>query len=197
MRRAFFILFSTLAVAGGACLVLFVLLRWNGHMSALRVPTEAMAPFLHKEDTIICEGFSMLSKPPARGDVVTFTTEGVPGILPEGAAPVTFMKRVVGLPGDKLQLVDKTLLINGHPASKYFDCSGIQYVLPRSLPNSRGVDIAHAYVVPADHVVVFGDNSANSLDSRYWGPLPMKNLRHTYWFHLKRALQTSPAKSSS
>ncbi|MGV3664365.1 MAG: signal peptidase I [Prosthecobacter sp.] len=197
MRRAFFILFSTLAVVGATCLVVFVLLRWNGHMNALRIPTNAMAPFLNQDDQIICEGFSMMSKPPARGDVVSFTTEGVSGILPEGAAPVIFMKRVVGLPGDKLQLVGKTLHINGHPASEFFDCSGIQYVLPRPLPNSHGVDIAHAYVVPADHVVVFGDNSANSLDSRYWGPLPMKNLRHTYWFHLRRASPSGREKSSS
>lgn len=197
MRRAFFILFSTVAVAGAACLGLFVLLRWNGHMSFLRVPTEAMAPFFHKEDTIICEGFSMLSKPPARGDVVTFTTEGVPGILPPDAAPVTYMKRVVGLPGDKLQLVDKSLLINGRPASDYFDCGGIDYVLPLSLSKTHGVDISHPYVVPEEHVVVFGDNSADSFDSRYWGPLPMKNLRHTYWFHVSRAPQKGPVKSSS
>lgn len=187
MKRAFFILFSTLSVATAACLVLFTLLRWNGHMSFMRVPTNAMAPFFNQEDQIICEGFSMMSKPPARGSVVTFTTEGLPGILPEGAAPVIFMKRVIGLPGDKLQLVGRTLLINGRPASDFFDCGGIQYVLPLSYPGTRGMDIAHPYVVPEDHVVVFGDNSADSFDSRYWGPLPMKNLRHTYWFHVKRA----------
>lgn len=195
MRRAFFILFSTLAVVGAACLSSFVLLRWNGHMSLLRVPTQAMAPFLHQGDTIVCEGFSMLSKPPKRGDVVTFTTKDVPGIVPEGAAPVIYMKRVVGLPGDKLQLVDKTLLINGRPASEFFDCTGIQYVLPLALSKSNGVDIAQPYVVPEAHVVVFGDNSANSFDSRYWGPLPMKSLLHTYWFHVRRAEQGGREKS--
>jgi len=92
---------------------------------------------------------------------------------------------VVGLPGDKLQLVDKVLLINGRPASEYFDCRGIEYV--PALRDSHGMDIAHPYVVPEAHVVVFGDNSASSFDSRYWGPLPMKNLRHTYWFHVRRA----------
>lgn len=187
MQRAFFILCSTIAVAGAACLGLFVLLRWNGHMSLLRVPSNAMAPFLHKNDEIVGEGFSMLSNPPKRGDVVSFTTAGIPGILPEGVAPEIFMKRVVGLPGDKLQLVDKTLLINGRPASEHFDCSGIQYVPALAFSGAHGMDIVQPYVVPEDHVVVFGDNSADSFDSRYWGPLPMKNLRHTYWFHVRRA----------
>lgn len=187
MKRVLFILFSSIAVLGTTVLVLFVSLRHAGHMNAMHVPSDAMAPFLGKDDQILCEGFSMLSDPPKRGDVVTFTTEGLPGIRPDGVAPLMFVKRVVGLPGDKLQLVGKTLHINGRPASRHFDCTGIHYLLPDAGTGSSAMDLSHPYIVPEAHVVVLGDNSANSHDSRHWGPLPMKNLRHTYWFHLSRA----------
>lgn len=196
MKRALFLLFSSMAVVIAVVLGLFVTLRMAGHMTAHNVPTDAMSPLLRKGDQILCEGFSMMSAPPGRGDVVTFTTEGVAGILPEGGAPVIFMKRVVGLPGDTLQLVNGTLRINNQPASDYFDCTDIHYVLPHQELNRHGVDVSHPYIVPKDHVVVFGDNSANSLDSRYWGALPMKNLRHTYWFHLKHAAKPKPGEKA-
>ncbi|WP_395741651.1 signal peptidase I [Prosthecobacter sp.] len=167
---------------------LLVLLRATGQIEALRVPTNAMAPFLRVDDTIIAQALTLHNQLPQRGDVVTFTTKGIPGIeKPYDQKSLIFMKRVAGLPGDKLQFVNGMLQINDRPVGDYYDVSHIPYVLVPGALTKSGIDLSKPYVVPADHVVVLGDNSANSYDSRHWGPLPIKNLRQKYWFHFKHA----------
>lgn len=166
-------------VAFGVASLLAVwgLLSASGMMKLYSVPTNAMGTFIRKGDHIIAEGFSILGGLPDRGQVVTFTTEGIKS--PYMSGPVIYIKRVIGLPGDHLVFKGDVLHVNGKPVSEYLDMKGIVYQPLMSLAPGKSV------TVPKDHLFVMGDNSGNSSDSRYWGPLPVKNLRQRYWFHLK------------
>jgi len=169
----------TASVITAGLLAIWAVLAMTGMMKLYSIPTNAMATFISKGDHIIAERFSMLGELPKRGDVVTFTTEGIKFIEMNAPDPQIYIKRIVGLAGDKLQFKDRKLHINGKPVQEYLDVARIHYLPLGLLAENK------EYIVPADHLFMMGDNSGNSSDSRYWGPLPVKNLRQKYWFHVK------------
>ncbi len=176
--RVFRSLFRVTLFVATCLATLAILLRFAGLLAVYKVPTNAMAPFFNKGDTIVAQGLSLHSGLPKRGEVITFTTDGIVGIY--APKPQIYIKRVAGLPGDKLHLVNDVLRINDQPVSEHYDVSNIHYVIL-----GRGAtDLSQPYTVPPDHVFALGDNSANSSDSRFWGPVPVRNLRQLYWFHL-------------
>jgi len=114
-----------------------------------------------------------------RGDIVCM-------IYPEDNSQ-TFVKRVIGLPGDRIRLVNKQVIRNGHalvePYTQHVDPGIDPYrddfpLEPQVLTSARGRDMfAHhvihgEVVVPPDSLFVMGDNRDNSSDSRYWGFVP-------------------------
>ncbi|GHM58101.1 MAG: signal peptidase I [Candidatus Mesenet longicola] len=128
---------------------------------------------------------------PRAGDVVVFRPVGKEGI--------NYIKRIIGLPGDKVQLIDGDLYINDKKM-KYekitdfvdIDRNDNKAVVPRyeeTIYNGRKYEIlkldghfndntnnTQMYTVPQDHFFVLGDNRDNSQDSRYIGFVPMENL---------------------
>jgi signal peptidase I len=103
-----------------------------------------------------------------RGDVIVFRFPDDPGR--------DFIKRCVGLPGDRIRLVDKRLFLNGLPVE---ESALVVHQDPHVYPESRFLDetIRHRdnfgpYVVPPYHYFVLGDNRDLSNDSRFWGPVP-------------------------
>lgn len=170
------------------------------------IPSGSMIPTLLVGDYLFVAkysyGFSHFSFPfspdwfsgrifesvPHRGDVVVFRYPPDPS--------EDYIKRVIGLPGDHVQVREGQLYINGQlvpraPAGDYVtDEDGIHMVLRRyreDLPG--GVDHyllkatdqgdmnnTNEYVVPPDELMVLGDNRDNSADSRFWGYVPMENL---------------------
>ena len=167
------------SVIAGGLFAAWAVLSTTGMLKTYSVPTNAMATFISKGDQIIAERFTMLSGLPKRGDVVTFTTEGIKSPYMRHSPPVIYIKRLIGLPGDCLEFKGEVLHVNDRPVSEYFDTNGITYLPQMSLAQGRSVTVTQ------DHVFMLGDNSDNSADSRYWGPLPVANLRQRYWFHLK------------
>ena len=97
-----------------------------------------------------------------RGDIIVFVS------VEDGKTLI--VKRLVGLPGDKIQVRAPHVYINGKKlldppvfrSLKY--CEAGQY------------GIGEPFVVPEGHYFVMGDNSGNSNDSRFWGPLPIKKV---------------------
>ncbi|NVZ69454.1 signal peptidase I [Pseudomonas costantinii] len=124
---------------------------------------------------------------PQRGDVVTFTS-------PQDG--VRLIKRIVGIPGDTLEMKNEVLWINGTPAT-YADAQDIRepFLAGQSIPgikltertstSQRTVQFMPTVralrdfgpvVVPADHYFMLGDNRDNSADSRYIGFVPRRLL---------------------
>ena len=172
------------------------------------IPSGSMMPTLLVGDYIFVNkfayGYSKYSLPfapdlfsgrvfgsePKRGDVVVFRFPPNPD--------VDYIKRVVGLPGDRVQMIDGVLHINGQPVPKQPDGSfnsdyrldpgqdvpvfretldtGISYDTLDQSPNSRG-DNTREFIVPAGHYFMMGDNRDNSADSRFdVGFVPAENL---------------------
>jgi signal peptidase I len=117
---------------------------------------------------------------PHRGDVFVFRTDNIVGIPadPETGAPF-YIKRLTGLPGDALRIDPPLLHVNGKPAE------GLGFSRVMSAKDGyRGYapgreylsDPTKPYTVPERYYFAMGDNSYNSLDSRWWGPVPEENL---------------------
>jgi len=109
-----------------------------------------------------------------------------------------FIKRVIGLPGETLELRNKTLYIDGHPLD---ESAYVHFLVPQGHGGELAVnDLRENYgpvIVPPDQLFVMGDNRDNSRDSRYWGFLPMNYLKGkalmVYWsYDAERASQGGP-----
>jgi signal peptidase I len=96
---------------------------------------------------------------PEKGDVVVFK-------FPLDTRK-DYIKRVIGLPGDRVELVDKQLLINGRP----IEDPHASYSLSGNMRKYGPV------TVPDDHLFVMGDNRDESSDSRVWGFVPRSYLK--------------------
>ena len=114
---------------------------------------------------------------PKRGDVMVFKYPEDPRI--------NYIKRVVGLPGDRIGYADKRLYINGEPVALELLAELPGQRGPRRLFNERLGEVEHEifnditlprppieWVVPEGHYFMVGDNRDNSNDSRYWGFVP-------------------------
>jgi len=107
-----------------------------------------------------------------RGDVIVFKYPEEP--------ERDFIKRVIGLPGETLELRQKKVYVNGQPLDEPY----VHFLLPPSvlseLQEQTSLDVRERYgpvTVPPDQFFVMGDNRDNSQDSRYWGFLPRDNVK--------------------
>jgi signal peptidase I len=126
--------------------------------SPFRIPTESMVPTILVNDRVLVNKLAYDIESPKRGDIVLFENQ-------QGNGP-PLMKRIVGLPGDELELRRGTLFINGERQTE-------PYVTKD--PCVRGLPKTCSFgpkTVPKDHVFAMGDNRANSFDSRFFGPVP-------------------------
>src|SRR5262244_3861351 len=111
-------------------------------------------------------------RPIRRGDVIVFKYPEEPDR--------DFIKRVIGLPGEKVELKDKKVYIN----VKALDEPYVHFLQPPGQSSEfhevTSFDVRERYgpvTVPTDHYFVMGDNRDNSQDSRYWGFLPRENVK--------------------
>jgi len=127
-------------------------------IEARKIPTGSMLPTIQLDDRVIVDKFFFkrfdhLSP----GDIIVFHPP------PQAHATEDFIKRVVALPGDKLEVRNHTTYVNDEPLYE-------PYVLEKS-KNDYG-----PVAIPKDSVFVMGDNRNNSDDSRVWGFLPIQNI---------------------
>lgn len=154
-------------------------------VEAFNMPAQSMSPALRLGDRFFVVK-DVPARAPARGDVVVF--EHKPGM--------SFVKRVIGLPGDHLVIEGDALTINGAPIVGVPVGEVVLDGQPDGKPPVRGAGFRetlgeHTYtvlregeyvgdpldlIIPADHVFVIGDNRHNSFDSRQFGPVPFAKL---------------------
>jgi signal peptidase I len=115
---------------------------------------------------------------PERGEIMVFKTDGIkhPQILPNQH----YVKRMVGLPGESMGIVTPGLYINGKPVAGISMIDKIQACLDGYNGYIQAGDFmaggVNAVKLSEDQYFACGDNQRNSLDSRYWGPVPRQNL---------------------
>ncbi|MBL7151477.1 MAG: signal peptidase I [Candidatus Omnitrophica bacterium] len=143
-------------------------------VQAFKIPTGSMRPTLQEGDLILVNKFIYGARVPftdlrlpglaqlKRGDVIVF-------IYPEDPKK-DFIKRLIGLPGDTVEIKDGTVYINDNPVLD--PVFNQRYYYNRGQWGQENQKIT----VTQDSYFVLGDNSASSQDSRYWGYVPEKNI---------------------
>jgi signal peptidase I len=116
---------------------------------------QSMEPNLHQDQRLIMEKVGYHWHGPRRGDIVVLRD-------PTGG-PIPLIKRVVGLPGERVSLAGGRVYIDG-------DALNETYLHRQTAGDGR------SWVVPPLQVFVLGDNRENSKDSRYFGPVPIDTI---------------------
>ena len=132
-------------------------------VQAFKIPTGSMRPTLMEGDRILVNKFIYKFKEPKRGDIIVFRS-------PEDKKK-DFIKRLVALPGETLEISNGMILIDNKAVDKD-SVMRERYYYNRG---DFGVE-GQTMEVPLDAYYVLGDNSISSRDSRYWGFLPKKYL---------------------
>jgi signal peptidase I len=178
--------------------VLIVFLLRSFIAEPFRIPSASMMPTLLVGDFILVNKFTygiripVINKKvielnqPHRGDIVVFRYPKNP--------EVDYIKRLIGLPHDKISYINKRLTVNGQPIPETSlgifqgvgqgeDMTGAALFLENltgvehQILNRDGVQsVEFTYTVPEGQYFMMGDNRDNSNDSRYWGTVPDENL---------------------
>lgn len=167
-----------------------------------QIPTGSMIPTLEVGDFIVVNKFAYGIRLPVLGTKVIEVAEPDNGDVMVFIPPHKdeyFIKRVIGIPGDRVRYEDKTLYINGieqpqafvarmppvNPRFVLFEetIDGTEHLIRKSVRSDNG---AREWVVPEGHYFVMGDNRDESSDSRYWGFVPDENIvgkAFAIWMH--------------
>lgn len=161
-------------------------------VQAFKIPTGSMENTLLVGDHLLVNKFMLgpsssalerallPERNPRRGDVIVFK-------YPEEPSR-DFIKRVIGLPGETVEMRNKRIFINGRELNEPYVHFLQPPTGPPELAETTSFDVRENYgpvTVPANEYFVMGDNRDNSEDSRYWGFLPRDyikgNAMMVYW----------------
>jgi signal peptidase I len=157
----------------GAILIVFALKMWV--VNPYRIPSSSMEPTLHCarpaagcearfSDRVLANRFIYRFRNPKRGEIIVFNTP--PEAKIRCGAGGTFVKRLIGLPGETVSERDGFIYIDGRKLDE-----------PYIAPDRRDHEPPRTWArIPKGYYFFMGDNRAESCDSRVWGPVPRKNL---------------------
>ncbi len=124
------------------------------------IPSGSMLPTLQIDDRLIIDKISYNFHNPVRGDIVVFSPTDT---LKQQNFKDAFIKRLIGLPGDKVEVKGERVYVNDQP---------IQEIYLDDKPNYNFGPVT----VPPNQYLVLGDNRNNSYDSHYWGFVPRDRI---------------------
>jgi len=147
-------------------------------VQAFKIPSGSMIPTLLIGDHILVNKFIYGVKNPFTGQVLIPVKDVERKDVIVFQYPVNpdqdFIKRVIGLPGDRIEIVDKQVYVNGEK----FVVKNAIFQNPVIYPaGMQPRDNLGPLTVPPDSYFVMGDNRDNSLDSRFWGVVPAANIK--------------------
>jgi signal peptidase I len=157
---------------GGAILIVLALKAWV--VNPYRIPSSSMEPTLHCarpaagcearfSDRVLANRFIYHFRDPKRGEIIVFETP--PAARLRCGAGGTFVKRLIGLPGEKISERDGIVYVDGRRLEE-----------PYITPPRRDHEPPRSWNVPAGSYFFMGDNRTQSCDSRVWGAVPRQNL---------------------
>jgi signal peptidase I len=187
-------------------------------VQAFQIPSESM------ENTLLIGDYLLVDKvhygpkgawsafepytPIRHGDIIVFKYPVNPS--------QHFVKRVIGVPGDRVRLINKRVFVNGkmltepyvtysRPFSEYPDNFPVVGGYDPNMESSWGLQMrklvdGHELIVPEDSYFVLGDNRDKSLDSRYWGFVPRENVVGRpllIYFSMRKPLEVTTPLSGS
>ena len=154
MFRGFLLFFADIFETIIVALAVF-LLTYFFLIQPHRVQGDSMLPNFQNGELILTDKISYRIRQPARGDVIVFRAPTDPD--------KDFIKRIIGLPDEKIKLADNTIYVNGLPLRE-------SYLTP-DLSTSTGNYLREGeeIIVPEGKYFVLGDNRSHSSDSREWG----------------------------
>ena len=141
-------LFETIGLA----LILFFAI--NAVSARVRVDGFSMMPTLHDSEFVLVNKLAYRTGSPTRGDIIVFRSVSTPDL--------DLIKRVIGLPGDKVLIRGGRVIVNGQTLDEPYIAAA---------PNYDG-----EWLVPSGYLFVLGDNRNDSSDSHVWGYLPIQNV---------------------
>lgn len=142
----------------------------TGTVKIYEFPSRSMTPTVLPGDHVIATRCFRPAGTVARGDLVVFDSARADPRL----SGSKFLQRVVALEGDTVEIIDGRLHVNGSPLPD----RGGKPPTPAD-PRAVGWSLArYPLVIPQGEIFTLGDNHANSLDSRYFGPFPVDAVTH-------------------
>lgn len=129
-------------------------------MSHTQVPTESMMPTINPGNHLIVNRLPYYYRDPIRGEIIVFEHEGE-----------HLIKRVIGQPGDCIDIIDGMVYLNGIALDESGYLSEVNVTFPFSQSS-----IEFPYIVPEGYYFVLGDHRRNSSDSRVFGAIPREMI---------------------
>ena len=145
-------------------IVITILLRFFV-FDVFTVPTGSMLDTIQEGDLLVGEKITLHFDPPKRGDVVTFYSPIKKDTM--------LVKRVIATAGQTVDLRDGAVYVDGEKLDEPYT-EGKPSTSLADQPGARITD--YPYTVPDGCVFVMGDNRTNSLDSRFFGPVPLETI---------------------
>lgn len=170
----------------------FLVIFWAFLGQPHQVRGNSMTPTLHDNEYLLTEKISYMLGQPQRGDVIIFRFPQAPRF--------DYIKRIIGLPGEKLKIQNNKITIQNteFPAGFVMDepylANGTQTIVP---PSGAFMSEGQMISLGKNEYFVLGDNRQNSSDSRFWGLVPRNEIIGKTFFRFFPLTAFGPIQSTS
>ena len=141
------------------------------------------AGFLHYPNGIVISGRRFFGHTLGRGDIITWESDSTRSLTSQdGGTPAGLLKRLIGVPGDTIELRDGVMYLNGEPRKEPYTAK------PHSSFGEKFLKECQVITVPEGEVFAMGDNRKGSADSREIGFAPIKDIDYVLPFSKQKGI---------